>query len=219
MEDQSQGAIQILVQDLLSDPLTQLMMKADGVDPARASALLISVCAALTRSPCQREAQLTVSSGREGGYRAGVGILLFNARGEVFVGQRNDIAEAAWQAPQGGVDDGETPLQAALRELSEEIGTDRVEVIAETDRWLRYDFPDEAAAARWNGQWRGQQQKWFAMRFLGTDDDIDLETEHPEFSAWRWVALADLPALAAPFKRDVYQALSTHFGSLSVPAG
>lgn len=218
MEDQAQDAIRALVQALLSDPLTQLVMQADGVDPEGASTLLIGACHALTRGPDDGEAELTMSPTPERAYRAGVGILLFNNAGEVFVGQRNDIDGPAWQTPQGGIDAGEAPLDAALRELREEIGVDRVEVIAEADGWLRYDFPDEAAASRWNREWRGQQQKWFAMRFRGSDGDINLETEHPEFSAWRWAKLSELPALAAPFKRQVYQQVTQIFGGLATDA-
>ncbi|HYZ40061.1 MAG TPA: RNA pyrophosphohydrolase [Stellaceae bacterium] len=139
------------------------------------------------------------------GYRYGVGIMLLNLQGEVFVGRRFDMpVMPAWQMPQGGIDPGETPRQAALRELKEEIGTDQAEILGETRRWLTYDLPDELAGNVWGGRFRGQRQKWFAMRFTGSDADINLVTEHPEFDAWLWVAPARLPELIVPFKRQLY---------------
>jgi len=139
-------------------------------------------------------------------YRPCVGILLFNPAGRVFVAQRCDTP-GAWQMPQGGIDSGETPAAAALRELGEEIGTDRAELVGETRGWLRYDLPDHLIGVAWKGRWRGQEQKWFAARFLGSDGDIDLATEHPEFDAWRWVPADQLVSLVVPFKRDVYRAV------------
>jgi putative (di)nucleoside polyphosphate hydrolase len=139
-------------------------------------------------------------------YRPGVGIMLLNRMGWVFVGRRIDMPAglAAWQMPQGGIDAGETPRQAALRELNEEIGTDRADIIAETPHWLSYDLPPELAG-RWDGRYRGQRQKWFAMRFLGEDSEIDPSaTPHPEFDAWEWVAPERLPDLIVPFKRQLY---------------
>lgn len=147
-------------------------------------------------------------------YRPCVGVLLFNDDGRVLVAQRRDVAGEAWQLPQGGIDPGESPRAAALRELREEIGTDRVEVLAETQDWLRYDLPEPLAARRWDGRFRGQKQKWFALRFLGQDSEIDLETEHPEFRAWRWAELAELPGLAVGFKRPVYERLVEEFAPL-----
>lgn len=139
------------------------------------------------------------------GYRPGVGILLVSRAGRVFVGRRIDVTDAAaWQMPQGGIDPGETPRAAALRELREEIGTDRAEILAESRQWRRYDIPAAIAGALWGGRYRGQRQKWFAMRFLGHDADIDLATHHPEFDAWQWVAPDELPRLIVPFKRPLY---------------
>jgi len=147
-------------------------------------------------------------------YRPGVGLMLLNARGQVFVAQRLDMPSSAWQMPQGGIDPGETPHQAALRELREEVGTDKVEIIAESRDWVRYDLPAELAPKLWAGRYRGQEQKWFVLRFLGTDSDIDIATPEPEFSAWRWAELAELPDLIVPFKRDLYRRLIAEFGAV-----
>jgi putative (di)nucleoside polyphosphate hydrolase len=139
-------------------------------------------------------------------YRPGVGIMLLNPKGNVFAGRRIDMPAglAAWQMPQGGIDPGETPRQAALRELKEEVGTDKAEILAESAVWHHYDLPPEIAVRMWRGRYRGQRQKWFAMRFLGSDADIDPATEHPEFDAWEWVEPARLPDLIVPFKRQIY---------------
>jgi putative (di)nucleoside polyphosphate hydrolase len=139
-------------------------------------------------------------------YRPCVGVMLINADGDVFVGQRNDRHAEAWQMPQGGVDDGEDPREAALRELWEETGVrrDLVEIIAETEGWLPYDLPHDIVPVIWNGKYRGQEQKWFLMRFLGSDDQVNIETEHPEFTRWRWQSVDQLVEKIVPFKRDVY---------------
>ena len=146
-------------------------------------------------------------------YRPCVGIMLINHTGEVFVAQRIDTTVEAWQMPQGGIDRGETPRQAALRELKEEVGTDNAEIIAESRDWLRYDLPAALIPRVWKGRYRGQRQKWFLLRFLGQDSDIDIETEHPEFSTWRWVDLESLPDLIIPFKRQLYLDLVAEFGA------
>jgi putative (di)nucleoside polyphosphate hydrolase len=143
-----------------------------------------------------------------------VGIVLLNRPGKVFVGRRADVPEEAWQLPQGGIDAGETPRSAALRELKEEIGTDNVEVIAESSGWLSHDLPDEIAGRAWGGRWQGQRQKWFVMLYLGSDEEINLATEHPEFSAWRWVSWRELPSLAVSFKRRLYRSLVREFDSV-----
>jgi len=147
-------------------------------------------------------------------YRLGVGILLLNRKSNVFVGQRIDTRTEAWQLPQGGIDKGEEPHDAAFRELEEEIGTAKAEIIAESRDWLSYDLPGDLAAKVWKGRYRGQKQKWFAMRFLGKDKDIDVETKHPEFSTWKWAALPDLPELIVPFKRDLYRQVVEEFRDL-----
>jgi len=140
-------------------------------------------------------------------YRPCVGVMLANDRGEVFVGQRIDTDGPAWQMPQGGVDAGEAPVEAALRELREETGVppELVEVEAETPGWVTYDLPHDLVPKVWKGRYRGQKQKWFLLRFRGTDADIDIVTEHPEFSEWRWLPPAELPGAIVPFKRAVYQ--------------
>ncbi len=148
-------------------------------------------------------------------YRAGVGAMLIDRGGRVFVAQRIDSPSDAWQMPQGGIDDGESPRQAVLRELREETGTAKAEIIAETRDWVRYDFPAELVAKLWGGRFRGQEQKWFALSFLGTDADIDIATEEPEFRAWRWVDPAELPDLIVPFKRRMYEDLVAEFGHLT----
>jgi putative (di)nucleoside polyphosphate hydrolase len=147
------------------------------------------------------------------GYRPAVGIMLLNRDNRVFVAQRREMP-GAWQMPQGGIDPGEEPRQAAFRELAEEIGTANAEVIAESAQWLRYDLPPELVGRVWGGRYRGQAQKWFAMRFLGRDEEIDLETEHPEFDAWQWIPAADLPRLIVPFKRQLYLDILAEFGGL-----
>ena len=139
------------------------------------------------------------------GYRPAVGIMLLNRASQVFVGRRIDMPMLpAWQMPQGGIDPGETPRQAALRELKEEIGTDKADILGESRMWLKYDLPVELAAGIWGGRYRGQRQKWFAMRFIGSDMDIDLATDHPEFDAWKWIPPEQLPELIVPFKRQLY---------------
>lgn len=146
-------------------------------------------------------------------YRLGVGIALFNAAGLVFVGRRIDTRNA-WQMPQGGIDKDEDPRAAALRELEEETGTSKAEIIAESADWLSYDLPAELAAKVWQGRYRGQKQKWFAMRFLGQDSDIDLNCGHPEFEAWRWSPLESLSGTIVDFKRPLYDKLLAEFAHL-----
>jgi putative (di)nucleoside polyphosphate hydrolase len=139
--------------------------------------------------------------------------MLLNAGGMVFVGRRIGMPAgiASWQMPQGGIDPGETPRQAALRELEEEVGTAKAEILAETAGWYHYDLPPELTGGMWGGRFRGQRQKWFAMRFTGTDADINLATTHPEFDAWEWVAPERLPELIVEFKRAVYVAVLAEF--------
>jgi putative (di)nucleoside polyphosphate hydrolase len=145
-------------------------------------------------------------------YRQCVGIMLINGRGHVLVGRRADMPTApAWQMPQGGIDWGETPREAAMRELEEEIGTDKAAVVAESRGWMTYDFPPELAGRVWGGRFRGQRQKWFLMRFTGCDADIDLAAKHPEFDAFRWVDPEELPELIVAFKRQLYIEVVSEF--------
>ncbi len=158
-------------------------------------------------------------------YRPAVGIMLLNPEGNVFVGRRIDMPAglAAWQMPQGGIDPGETPRQAAIRELKEEVGTDNAAILAESQGWLHYDVPEELwkrFGGMWGGRYRGQRQKWFAMRFAGEDGDIDpAATEHPEFDAWEWVAPERLPDLIVPFKRQLYLDVLAEFREHCRPGG
>ncbi|MBF0251167.1 MAG: RNA pyrophosphohydrolase [Alphaproteobacteria bacterium] len=148
-------------------------------------------------------------------YRLGVGAVLLNGAGQVFVAQRIDTP-GAWQMPQGGIDKDEDPRLAVMRELQEEIGTDKAEIIAETPDWLTYDLPKDVRKKVWKGKYRGQKQKWYALRYRGADADIDLEAhKHPEFDQWRWVDMAELPDLIVPFKRDMYQQIVEAFRHLA----
>jgi putative (di)nucleoside polyphosphate hydrolase len=148
-----------------------------------------------------------------GDYRQGVGIMLLNRDSLAFVGHRVRMPAglAKWQMPQGGIDIGETPRQAALRELREEIGTDRADILAESRGWFHHDVPEEIAQGIMGGRYRGNRQKWLAMRFTGTDADINLATQHPEFDAWRWVRPERLPELVAPFMRRLYLDILAEF--------
>ena len=150
-------------------------------------------------------------------YRPNVGAVLFSRAGLVLVARRADMPNAegapgGWQLPQGGIDDNEDPRGAVLRELAEEIGTDRAEIIGEHPEWLTYDLPAHLIGVALGGRYRGQRQRWFALRFTGADSDIRLDADpHPEFDAWRWAALAELPVLAPDFKRDIYRVLAASF--------
>jgi len=149
-------------------------------------------------------------------YRLGVGAVLLNTRGLVLVAKRIDTPGEAWQMPQGGIDKDENPERAVMRELKEEVGTDNAEIIAASDGWLHYDLPKKLRRTLWKGRFRGQKQKWYAMRYLGTDDEIDLQADkHPEFSHWRWVALDQVVDLIVPFKRDLYQQIVTEFSAVA----
>lgn len=146
-------------------------------------------------------------------YRPCVGVMLVNEGGQIFVGQRIDNDTPAWQMPQGGIDEGEKPRDAALRELEEETGIypGMVEIEAESDIWLTYELPHELVPNIWKGQFRGQEQKWFLIRFKGQDSDIRIETAHPEFSEWRWMPASELVANIVPFKKAVYKQVLAEF--------
>jgi putative (di)nucleoside polyphosphate hydrolase len=157
-------------------------------------------------------------------YRDNVGAVLFSPAGLVFVARRADLPNAegapgGWQLPQGGMDPGENPRVALFRELEEEIGTARAEILAEHPDWLTYDLPPELLGKALGGRYRGQRQKWFALRFTGTDSDIRLDRDpHPEFDAWRWSRLESLPGLAVDFKRDIYTVLARDFAPFAQPS-
>ena len=147
-------------------------------------------------------------------YRLAAGVMLLSREGKVFVAQRLDSTLEAWQMPQGGLDEGEDPETGAVRELEEETGIprDKVEIIARCPAQLDYDLPDYLVGKMWGGKWRGQRQTWFLMRFIGRDEDVNLDTPDPEFRAWKWAEPADLPAMIVPFKKELYERLLVEFG-------
>ncbi|MGH1370019.1 MAG: RNA pyrophosphohydrolase [Maritimibacter sp.] len=151
-------------------------------------------------------------------YRPNVGVMLANAQGHLFAGQRIDAPklgtdETAWQAPQGGIDEGEDPLEAAFRELEEETGVTRdlVTLEAEFPGWLTYDLPHDIVPKIWKGRFRGQKQRWYLMRFHGADDQVVIDQEHAEFSKWCWIDPRDLIEKIVPFKRDIYTQVIASF--------
>ncbi len=150
-------------------------------------------------------------------YRPCVGVMLFNRDGLVFVGRRIDQTVEGWQMPQGGIDEGETPAEAATRELREEIGTDKAKVLREYPDWLAYDLPLHLLGVALHGRYRGQRQKWVAMRFTGEDRDINVATDFPEFARWKWLGIEALPRLIVPFKRDTYEKVIAAFRDLAFP--
>lgn len=150
-------------------------------------------------------------------YRPCAGLTVINPDGLVFVGRRTDGPEHTddthvWQMPQGGIDEGENPRQAVLRELAEEIGTANADIVGEHPEWLSYDLPPHLVGIAFKGRYRGQSQRWFALKFRGQDSDIKLDAHTPaEFAAWRWANLTELPDLAVDFKRPIYATLARDF--------
>ena len=149
-------------------------------------------------------------------YRPCVGLMILDTAGRIFAGQRIDGMYDAWQMPQGGIEEGETARAAALRELTEETGItpDLVEIIRESRDWLPYDLPRHLVPKLWNGRFRGQKQRWFAIRFLGADADVNIATAEPEFRVWAWMAHEELTGCIVPFKRDTYARVFAEFGDL-----
>ena len=149
------------------------------------------------------------------GYRRGVGVMLLNREGKVFVGARIDNSDEAWQMPQGGIDKGEEPWATALRELEEETGIapHLVEKISGTPERLKYDLPADLQPKLWGGKWKGQDQDWFLCRFRGSDADVNIATAHPEFREWKWIPPEQLPELIVPFKRELYRRLLQEFAA------
>ena len=149
-------------------------------------------------------------------YRSNVGIMMVNEKGYVFVGQRLDNNQNAWQMPQGGIDAGEDPETAAYRELLEETGVKKQDIrfVASSSQWLSYDLPEDLIPILWNGKFRGQKQKWFLFKFLGEDGDINIATEHPEFSKWKWISKENLLKEIVPFKKSVYENVLKEFKNI-----
>ena len=152
-------------------------------------------------------------------YRPAAGIMLLNREAKVFVAQRLDSSLEAWQMPQGGLDEGEDPQAGALRELEEETGirSELVEILARAPAELYYDLPDDLLGKIWKGRYRGQNQHWFLARFLGRDEDVNIETAEPEFRAWKWVSPHELPSLIVPFKKKLYEDVVNAFSGWLQP--
>ena len=148
--------------------------------------------------------------------RLGVGIVLLNKENKVFVGKRIDNPKNSWQMPQGGVDQNENFLQAAKRELEEETSIKSVELIKELDGWFKYDLPKYLLGKLWEGKYRGQKQKWFVMKFLGKNDEINIKTQNPEFLEWKWIEISKLPEIAVNFKVDIYSKLKEKLETLNL---
>ena len=206
---------------LLDEPEIRLLMQADGVDTPK---LILDLEALATVIKAHSSPSVVLSArpklegsdsgAQETDYRAGVGILLLNRAGQAFIARRADLPWDAWQMPQSGIDGEESPREAALRELREEIGTDHALIIGESKSWFYYDVPRDVAQRAWRGKWKGQRQKWFLMLFQGNDRDINVATEHPEFNGWRWAAPDELADLAAPFKRQLYTDVLGEFSTV-----
>ena len=148
--------------------------------------------------------------------RIGVGIVLLNHENNIFVGKRIDNPKNSWQMPQGGVDQNESFLQAARRELEEETGIKSVKLIKALDGWLKYDLPENLLGKLWNGKYRGQKQKWFVMKFLGKTDEINVKTKNPEFFDWKWIKPSELTKIVVNFKVDIYKKIKEELSSLNI---
>ncbi len=148
---------------------------------------------------------------RELPYRPSVGMMIIDKNSKIFVGKRINTKISAWQMPQGGINLGETPSIAALREMSEELGCNKGHIIAESKYWYSYDVPKALIPKLWNGNFRGQKQKWFLIKFTGTNEDINISTSIPEFEEWRWARIDELLSIIIPFKRKLYKAILKEF--------
>lgn len=214
MSTKNANGIAWSIGSLLADPLIQLVMTADRVQADDLWGMLEDVARQRRipslSGPMAIPGEVSIVKRGDDAYREGVGMIVLNSSGHVLVGRRLDDArrgggEPTWQMPQGGIELGETPREAALRELREEIGTNNVEIIAESRSWFRYDLPGPLRPRPGRKAWLGQQQKWFVMRFLGKDAEIHVATEHPEFDAWRWILPETATDLVVYFKRDLYR--------------
>lgn len=213
MGGRSDDQPELTFHDLMSDPMIRTIMEADGIDERELRELFDRASEQQALRPTETVSVESVETPSPEPLRRGVGIMLVNRDRQVFVGQRIYMSEEAWQMPQGGIDHGETPRAAALRELREELGTANADVVVGTHDWLSYELPSELREKIPTPRWRGQTQQWFLMRFRGADDEIDVATEHPEFSAWRWVPADQLLGLIVPFKRELYRRVLKEFSA------
>jgi putative (di)nucleoside polyphosphate hydrolase len=227
MCDKNVSNTNLSINQLLSDPLIQAVMTADRVCVDDLRVMLEDVAQRLRIVPLGRPSvvpgDISIETGHRVPYRRGVGMMVVNTEGEVLVARRIGPAKSQdkrvyWQMPQGGIEPGESPRQAAMRELREEIGTDRVEIIAESPAWVRYDLPAALRLEAPSKAWHGQEQKWFLMRYMGDETGIDVATEHPEFSSWRWVSPAEVSDLVIHFKRDLYRQVMEDLFDAQIPA-
>jgi putative (di)nucleoside polyphosphate hydrolase len=205
------------LEELFADPIVWLVMQADGVTRHEIVELLRAASRDLGSQEGSPIADKGPPSRPPNQYRPCVGIMLLNARNEVLVGRRRDVEDEAWQMPQGGIDDAESPKDAAYRELKEEIGADNADVLAESKDWLYYDLPADLVGKAWGGRWRGQRQKWLVMRLKGSEAEINIETDHPEFVSWKWVPVDELGSLVVSFKRSVYLSVIAEFRDVIDP--
>jgi putative (di)nucleoside polyphosphate hydrolase len=207
----------VMLEELFADPIVWLVMRADGVTREQIVELLRTASSDLGSKEGAAIRDKGAPERSPGQYRPCVGIMLLNARNQVLVGRRRDVEGEAWQMPQGGIDDAESPKGAAYRELKEEIGADNAEVLAESKNWLYYDLPADLVGKAWGGRWRGQRQKWFVMRLTGSEAEITVDTDHPEFSSWKWVQVDELGSLVVSFKRNVYLSVIAEFRDVIDP--
>ncbi|MEK6734658.1 MAG: RNA pyrophosphohydrolase [Pseudomonadota bacterium] len=149
-------------------------------------------------------------------YRPSVGLMILNSKLEVFVGRRIDSRTEAWQMPQGGIDEGELPENTVFREMKEEIGTDKAEILAQTKQWYKYDLPSYLINKLWNGRYRGQRQKWFLLKYLGEDKDINIHEGHAEFTEWKWIKMEELPQVIVSFKKSLYISVIEEFREILI---